>query len=308
MSNLRRRLPPLGTLVVFEAAFRLRSFSRAGEEVFLSQASVSRQIKQLETNLAVKLFERQRHDVLPTKAGEQLATTVYLTLNELASTADRLRLNKTDENNFTICSDISLGRHLIAPYLDDFQARFPELKFRLLSSYTPIEQVTEDFDLGFQIGRWAEDKFDIEPIADDAVFPVCSPVFASQLPAIVDAVELSKQPLLHLEDVGRDWIDWRSFLTTFRVRSLERIEGTTFTSYQVCLEAAESGRGIALGWYRSVKKQLDEGKLVRVSNLLVRIPDSINVYRRKLARSNPIADQFVKKLRTNIEPIDESFT
>ena len=304
MTHFLKRLPPLNTLVVFEAAYRLQSFSRAADEVFLSQASVSRQLKQLETNLGVKLFIRQRHDVRPTKEGDLLASSVYLTLNELASTAQLLRQSRTKANSFTIFSDISLGRHLIAPHLDDFQRRFPELKFRLISTYDPIETVNEDFDVGFQIGRWAQDRFDIEALADDAVFPVCSAEFALRLPEEIDAIELSKQPLLHLEDVGRDWINWRSFLAHFRVRKPKPLDGMAFTSYQVCLDAAEKGEGIALGWFRSVKPQLDEGKLVRIKGMTIEIPESINVYRRKLVKPNPIVDQFVETIRSGIEPID----
>ena len=303
MANFLKRLPPLNTLVVFEAAYRLRSFSRAADEVFLSQASISRQIKQLETNLGVKLFVRQRHDVMPTQDGDLLANSVYLTLSELATTADQLRQTRNKANSFTIFSDISLGRHLIAPHLDEFQRRFPQVKFRLISSYDPIETINEDFDVGFQIGRWAPDRFDIEALADDAVFPVCSAQFALKLSPDVDAVELSKQPLLHLEDVGRDWINWRSFLTHFRVRRPKPMDGLVFTSYQVCLDAAENSEGIALGWFRSVKPQLDEGKLVRIPGMTIHIPESINVYRRKLAKPNPIADSFVEKIRKAIEPI-----
>jgi len=65
MSNFYRKLPPMNTLVAFEAAYRLKSFSRAADEIARSQASVSRKIRQLEDSLGVKLFDRQRHDVIP---------------------------------------------------------------------------------------------------------------------------------------------------------------------------------------------------------------------------------------------------
>ena len=247
MSDLRRRLPPLATLVVFEAAYRLGSFSRAAKEVYLTQASVSRRIKQLEDNLKVNLFERRRHDVRPTVEGDMLATTVYLTLNELASTAQELREKGSKANSFTIFSDISIGRHLITPCLDDFQRRYPSISFRLISSYDPIETLNQEFDLGFQVGRWAEDKFDIEAVADDAVFPVCSASFAKNLPKDLDPAGLTKYPLLHLEDVGRDWINWKRFLAHFRVREPEKIDGLVFTSYQVCLDAAEQGKRYCTG-------------------------------------------------------------
>jgi len=93
MTDLTRQLPPLGTLVVFEAAVRHRSFSRAADECALSQASVSRQMRQLEENLGVRLFDRQRYDVMPTSDGKTLYDSVRRSLSDLASTAKALRAN-----------------------------------------------------------------------------------------------------------------------------------------------------------------------------------------------------------------------
>ena len=305
MPTIRRRLPPLSTLVVFEAAYRLRSFSRAADEVALSQASVSRQIIQLEKNLGISLFTRQRHDVMPTAEGETLAKTVQVALRELATTAEQLRSAGKDKKSFTIYSDISIASSLISPLIAIFQQQYPNLQLRVISSYEPIHLVSEDFDIGFQVGRIAEDQFDVEAIADDAVFPVCSPDFASRFPAAPSAVDIVKQPLLHLDDFGYGWPDWRKFLALFRLKEPKPVEGLIFSSYQVCLEVAEQGEGIALGWARSVKSKIEDGKLVRIPGMVMPIPESIFIYRRKHANSNPIADQFIEKLRMSIEPVNQ---
>ncbi len=304
MPNLIRRLPPLGTLAVFEAAFRHQSFTRAADELALTQASVSRRIRQLEANLDVRLFERRRYDVVPTADGETFAATVRLSLSELAAAADRLRARGSGTDRFTIYSDISMSGSLIAPCLGEFQRLYPDLQVRVLSSYEPIESVSEDFDIGLQIGRWAEDRFEIEPIADDAIFPVCSPEFAARLPSPLGPVEIAKQPLLHLEDVGRDWPDWRNFLALFRLKEPKPIEGLVFSSYQICLDVAEKGEGIALGWARTVQHRLDAGKLVRIRGMTMPLPDSINVYRARRSKPNPIANRFIELLRSHIEPVD----
>ena len=305
MTLLSRRLPPLGTLVVFESAFRLRSFSRAADEVALSQASVSRQIGQLESNLGVKLFVRQRHDVLPTPEGEALASTVHLALRELAHAAEQLRGIAAGRNSLVIFSDISIASFLITPVISSFQQQHPNLQIRILSSYERIHNIRENFDIGFQVGRIAEDLFEIEPLADDIIFPVCSPEFAATLPDQPSAVDIAKRPLLHLEEMGYGWPDWRKFLAHFRMKEPKPIEGLIFNSYQVCLEVAEKGEGIALGWARSVQAKIDEGKLVRIRGMTMFIPESIFLYRRKFAEPNPIVDQFIQTLSESIEPLNQ---
>lgn len=305
MSLLSRRLPPLATLVVFDAAFRHGSFSRAADEVALSQSSVSRQIRQLESNLGVSLFERRRHDVVPTAEAELLARTVRFALAELATTAERLRSVGLGGDTFTVYSDIALASVLVTPVLGEFQRRFPDLKLKVLSSYEPIEQVLEEFDLGFQSTRKAEDRFIVEAIADDLVFPVCSPGFACRLPFPVSAVEIASQPLLHLEVPGSDWPNWRRLLAHHRLKQPKPIEGLQFSSYQTCLEMAEGGHGIALGWGRSVKSRLDAGRLVRISCMALRETDSIFVFRPRRSSANPAADAFMEILKASIVPVEE---
>lgn len=299
-----RHLPPLNALVAFEAAFRLQSFTRAADELALSQASVSRRIRELELDLGVRLFERRRYDVVPTADGETLAATVRLSLSELAATAELLRNRGSGRDSLTIFSDLSLANALVAPLVGEFQRRHPDLQLRVLASYEPIETVREDFDIGLQYGRWGEEKFIIEPIADDAIFPVCSPQLAARLPSPAGPVEIAKQPLLHMADLGRRWPDWRSFLAFFRLKEPPPVEGLVFSSYQICLDVAEQGEGIALGWARSVKARLDAGQLVRLPGMTMPLVDNINVHRTKRARPNPIADQFLQLLRSKIEPVD----
>lgn len=304
MSDFRHRLPPLASLVVFEAAFRLGSFTRAADELALSQASISRRVRELEVDLGVPLFERRRYDVVATADGETLAATVRVALSELAGTAERLRARGDGTESLTIFSDMSLGNALVAPCVGEFQRRHPQLRLRILSSYEPIESLREDFDIGLQYGRWAEDRFSVEPIADDVIFPVCSPDFASRLPSPATPVDIAGQPLLHLADVGRPWPDWRSFLAFFRLKEPKPIEGLVFNSYQICLDVAEQGEGIALGWGRAVKDRLAGGRLVRVAGLTMPLVGIVNVYRRKNAERNARAEQFVALLRAKITPVD----
>ena len=187
--------------------------------------------------------------------------------------------------------------------MGEFQRLHPDLQLRVLSSSEPIESMGEEFDIGLQYGRWAEDRFTIEAIADEVIFPVCSPQRAAELPNPTTPVDIAKQPLLHLSDPGRKWPDWRNFLALFRVKEPEPVEGLQFSSYHICLDVAEKGEGIALGWARSVAARLENGQLVRIPGMTMSLPDSVNVHRPERVRPNPVANEFLQLLRSRIEPV-----
>ncbi|MBX2869544.1 MAG: LysR family transcriptional regulator [Acidiferrobacterales bacterium] len=305
MSEFTRQLPPLSTLVVFDSAARLKSFSQAADECALSQASVSRQMKQLEDNLELSLFERHRYDVSLTEAGERLHATVQRALGELAATATELRETAQGKSSLTIYSNLSIGTDTLAPLVGRFQTLFPDVKFNILSSYEPIEKTRSSFDIGFQVGRRAENYFDVETIADDIVFPVCSQEFAKQFKSKVTADKLSALPLLHLEYENKSSIGWQQFLSNYRIRQKKPTERLVFSSYQVCLDVAERGDGVALGWGRSVSSRIDEGKLVRFTDMSLHISDGINVYLRKHIAPHPLAAEVINVVRANIKDIND---
>ena len=301
------RLPPLASLAPFEAACRLQNFTRAAEELHYSQTTVSRRIAELEADLGVTLFERQRYDVVPTRDAEVLAASVRLALGEISRTTDLLR-RRTDASSMTIFSDLSLATSLVAPVLGDFQRANPELKIRVLSSYEPIETSTEDFDVGLQYWRSGPNPYDVEPIADDSVYPVCSPNFADRLPAELSAADLRELPLLHVAYDNKDWTDWSRFLASFDTDSPSRVDGMTFTSYQVCLDVAERGEGVALGWARSVQPRIDAGLLVALTDLTMPHPNVINAYLPKSRATPPHVRAFISLLTSRLrpEPVRES--
>ena len=302
MPHLYRDLPPLATLTPFEAAVRLRSFTRAAEELHLSQASVSRRVRELELDLGVRLFERQRHDVLPTADAEMLAASVRLSLGELASSAAKLRRRRSEERSLTVYSDLSLGTVLVAPVLGDFQRLHPEVQISVLATFDPIETTREHFDIGLQYGRKESATLQIEPIADERLLAVCSPEFAKRLPSPMTIEDLAGLPLLHLADIDPSWTNWRNFLAYFGHETPEAIDGIVSTSYLVCLEVAEQGEGVALGWEHTVRPRLDAGTLIQIPEFAMPLPNEINAYRPKSGPHNPYVDEFLSLLKTALTP------
>ena len=306
MSNFRQRLPPLNTLTAFEAACRLGSFSRAADELALAQSSISRLIRQLEESIGVQLFSRGRYDVTPTPAGQELAYTVRHSLSDIAQTTDRLRLESRDSETLTIYSDLSLGSTILTPCMGEFQRQHPQVRLRIVVSPEPIEETLEAFDFGLQQGRWAEQRFEIESIGDDLLFPVCSPELFASLNNPGDPRELASKPLLSLQQRNRDWPDWREFLAEFGIKLPLTSTITVLNTYPMYLDLAELGEGVALGWARTVQDRLDAGSLVRVPNLSIPLPDYINVYRNRQAPTKPSSRAFVELLKSRIRPIGAS--
>ena len=303
MTDLSRQLPPLGTLIVFDSAVRLRSFSKAADECALSQASVSRQIRQLEENLGIRLFDRQRHDVVPTDAGAKFGLSVREALLELASSASELRTLAAGQGGFRIFSDISIASSIVMPLLSQLQKNHPDVNFHIVSSYELIERTSTPFDIGFQVGKRETEAFNVDSIADDLVYPVCSPSLVPTGSEITPAA-LAKLPLLHLEvDNHDDWPDWRKFLAAYRIREPVPVEGLKFSSYQILLEAAERGKGVALGWERSVRQRISEGKLIRLPGMSIHQPDGVCVYTRKHRRQHAITDSVIQTIRSSLTAI-----
>ncbi|OED38547.1 hypothetical protein AB833_19205 [Chromatiales bacterium (ex Bugula neritina AB1)] len=300
---MKRTLPPMGTLAVFESAARLQSFSRAADECALSQASVSRQVRQLEDNLSVQLFNRHRHDVTLTDAGKRFYETVERSLAELGSVATELRNLSRRNTRFMIYSDLSIATHILTPIIDSLQERFPQIAFTIHSSYEPIEQTQIPFDLGLQANARASHEFDLKTIAEDLVFPVCSPEFLKTCKRNPTAADLSQMPLLHLVYENKGNLDWQAFLTKFDTSLAPRQENLVFSSYQVCLGVAEQGHGVALGWARSVNRKLTEGKLVRLSKLFSVVPDGVVAYRKKHNPPHPITDEVVQIIENSLDSV-----
>lgn len=203
---IRSPVPPLATLVPFEAAIRHRNFTRAARELHLSQASISRRIRELEADLGVSLFERHRYDVTPTAEAEELVVSIRLSLGEVATTSNQIRRRAAEPTSFTILADPSLASVWVARILGEFQRRHPEVRLRIVSSCDPLETTSEEFDLGIQYGRDEPTAFSVEFLANESVFAVCAPSMAARLSTPVTPDDLPRDLLLHVEYRDPTWI------------------------------------------------------------------------------------------------------
>lgn len=263
MADFDRSLPPLATLVAFEAAYRHRNFTGAAAELFQSQTTVSRRVRELETDLGVTLFERHRYDATPTRHADELVGSVRLALGELSTAAERIR-NTTGSDTLTVLSSLALTSAMVVPAVSRLQCEHPDIDVRIVSACEPVETTREQFDIAIQYGPSISKRFDVHPIDDETVFPVCSPTFAERLGNTVSSVDLAGLPLIDVTYDDPSWVTWPDYLAGHNHERARVSPHLTLTSYQSALDAAERGDGVALGWERSVKPRIDARTLVEI--------------------------------------------
>lgn len=271
MESLRKRLPPVNSLVVFEAGARLLSFTRAADELHLTQAAVSRQIRLLEQNLGMLLFNRENRALTLTPEGQRLKRTVAMALGHIAETAVALR-QLHDVPHVNLHTTTAFGALWLMRRIGRFRAAYPDLQLRLVSSDDDLDPLTGNIDLSISYGESASDWSGVNAtrLLDDELFPVCSPQFRRGLPADFSLQGLAGQSLLHLEVPTPSWMSWPAWFRGMGVdAALQDTPATSFNNYLVILQAAQEGQGVALGWQRLVQPFLDSGQLTRP------LPDSL---------------------------------
>ena len=275
MNRLRRALPPLASLLPFEAAARHESVSSAAAELHLSAAAISRQVRALEANLGVALFERRHRAVVLTEAGRELAQAVANGLESIAGTARQLRARSADDE-VVLLTEMSLAMYWLIPRLPDFNACHADVRIRVNASNRPLTFAKEAFDLAIQCSTRPHGALEPRLSFPDEVFPVCSPTVAEAETLDIDA--LTDYPLLHCyDDPANGWMSWTDWLIAAGA-SGPAPAGPTYDTYTVALQAAVTGQGIALGWGRGLEHLLATGALVRPTRARLRLEHGLSVY------------------------------
>jgi len=275
MSRLRRALPPLASLLPFEAAARHESFTRAADELHLTQAAISRQIRALEEDLGVALFVRSHRAVTLSDAGWQLARAISSGLESIATCADRLRSRRGDDD-IVVLAEIHVAMYWLIPRLPGFHASHADIRLRVNASTQPLTYTEESFDIALQCSARPSGAFVPVFSVPDAVFPVCSPAVAAE--DSIALADLQRYPLLHCRDDPNDgWISWDAWLEAVGARA-SALEGTVFDNYPVVLQAALMGQGIGLGWGRGIEHLLATGQLVRPTTESLVLDRGLSVY------------------------------
>ncbi|MGD7189115.1 transcriptional regulator GcvA [Ralstonia pseudosolanacearum] len=268
MAEIREpmRLPPLGALRVFEAAARYESFSRAAIELFVTHGAVSHQMRTLEEELGVPLFERRGKRVTLTHAGRTYAERVRDALDQIAQATHQLRAGNRD-NRLTISTMPSFAARWLTPHIGTFIERHPELEVELFSSPALVDFAREEVDVALRMGSGNYPGLYVETLLDDVFFPICSPTFnGGRLPRT--PAEMAGMTLLRSE--GEQWKPW------FDAAGVEGFPepraGLMFQDSSLLLQAAAAGQGIALIRPTLAFNDLMAGRVVRLFDVTIPCP------------------------------------
>ncbi|MDO3546788.1 transcriptional regulator GcvA [Ralstonia pseudosolanacearum] len=268
MAEIREpmRLPPLGALRVFEAAARYESFSRAAIELFVTHGAVSHQMRTLEEELGVPLFERRGKRVTLTHAGRTYAERVRDALDQIAQATHQLRAGNRD-NRLTISTMPSFAARWLTPHIGTFIERHPELEVELFSSPALVDFAREEVDVALRMGSGNYPGLYVETLLDDVFFPICSPTFnGGRLPRM--PAEMAGMTLLRSE--GEQWKPW------FDAAGVEGFPepraGLMFQDSSLLLQAAAAGQGIALIRPTLAFNDLMAGRVVRLFDVTIPCP------------------------------------
>lgn len=252
-------LPPLKALHVFEVAGRHLSFTRAAEELHVTQAAVSHQIKKLEEQLGIKLFRRLNRRLLLTEEGQIYLPAVREALRHIGHATDQL-MAKHRSGVLTVSVLPSFAAKWLVPRLHKFRDLYPDVDVRVSAFEWPVDFGRDEVDLAIRYGRGKWPGLRADPLLTEDVFPVCSPALLQDGPPLREPADLHRHTLLH-DDYSRE--DWRIWLRAAGAGDVDPRRGLSFSHTSIMLEAAESGQGVALGRTPLVADDLARGRLVK---------------------------------------------
>lgn len=242
---------------MFEAAARHLSFTRAAEELFVTQAAVSHQIKALEEFLGLKLFRRRNRSLLLTEEGQSYFLDIKEIFSSLSEATDKV-LERSAKGALTISLPPSFAIQWLVPRLSDFNNQEPDIDVRIKAVDMDEGSLTEDVDVAIYYGRGNWPGLRVELLYQEQLLPLCSPqVLLNEKPlATID--DLRFHTLLH--DTSRK--DWKQFVKHYELAGMNVNQGPIFSHSTMVLQAAAHGQGIALGNNVLAQPELDAGRLV----------------------------------------------
>ncbi len=259
----------------FEAAARHAHFTRAAQELCVSQSSISQQIKNLEEALNRPLFLRASRSLTLTPEGERLYAVVGDTFRVLDVTLSQLRSSQTHKDVSLSCSP-SFAMGWLTPRLSNFFASYPDIQLRIQGEFHRLDRLQlhrEDLNAAVRYDLGVYDDLDAKPFLDEWLLPVASPKFIATHPELKHPSDLRPEWLLHDSSPwmgASEYEEWEYWLEQVGVSFDSLSAGHIFNLSQLALAAAANDQGVAMGRAALVVDELRSGRLVNVFGIPIR--------------------------------------
>ena len=265
MNKFRRTLPSLDALVFFEAAARLNSFTRAAEELYVTQAAVSKRIRELETRLNLVLFRRHGRMLSLTPDGRRFYQRTGMALEFLEDACRQAAGEETEVVNLAANSAVSLL--WLAPRLKQFGLGDTAANVNLSTSDRPGDTLDPDNDLVVVYGHGDTPGWRSEILFEECLVPVAAPGYlesagiSADLGLVRESQSLAGLTLLEYDRLAPDWINWQLWIERTGSASMKRCRMKHCRTYAQAIGAALDGKGLALGSRGLIDDELQAGRL-----------------------------------------------
>jgi LysR family glycine cleavage system transcriptional activator len=292
---MSRRLPSLNALRAFEAAARYLSFTRAAEELCVTAAAISQQIRSLETQLNTRLFVRERNSLRLTPAGETYLPGVRESFDRLQIATEELMAGRG--GTLRVAVPPTFGAKWLVPRLYRFYKLHPDIHVQI--SAAQVANFTQDeVDVAIDCGRGKFPGMHVERFITDEVSPVCSPALMDGPDPLRSIEDLAHHTLLHDRSAAHDpsCPDWGRWLVATGAKGIDGSRGPVFSPAMMVLQAAIDGHGVALGKSVLVEYDIAAGRLVRPFHLRVPVEFAYHFVCPVSRAQDPIVKAFVRWL------------
>lgn len=273
MSRRHYNLPPLTTLAAFEAAARHLSFKNAAQELSVTPGAVSHQVKALEAELQVPLFQRKHRGVELTEEGEALFETLASSFSKISLSLKTIRDRHTGDT-VTIGSTSAVASLWLSPSVVRFWRKHPDVNVNQIVNDRPLRSMP-DVDFYIRYGRERDTRLEQTELYRDHLVPVGNAELAQRLTGC--ALEaLAQERLLHLDSDDKSWTTWADWFQQLGYDG-PIAPGVRVNNYAVALQAAQDGVGLVLGWQRLLHPLLTTGQLVPIGPHVLAAPHGFHL-------------------------------
>jgi LysR family transcriptional regulator, glycine cleavage system transcriptional activator len=263
---MTRRLPPLNALRAFEAAARCGNFTRAAHELCVTQGAVSRHIATLEAWLEVQLFERGRHGIRLTPAGQSYHASMRVAFDQIELGTRQLQ-QSPDEWLLRIKLPPTFAIRWLIPRLARFHAKHPRIDVQITTSHKPTDFERDDVDVSIHSEPSPPEGPGYRLLFRETLLPVCAPALLQRDPPLAQPADLAQHALLSSLNRPQDWPAW---LEAAGLSGLDIHRGLKFENAAMAYQAAAEGLGVMMGLLAFVRDDLASGRLV--APLALRLP------------------------------------